>query len=60
MSGTRPTWLIELSQRSREELAALPPSSQPSWYRKHVTERSNGEKAGREATQEAHLTSPSS
>jgi len=30
---TEPGWLVDVSQRSREELSALTPSNQPSWYR---------------------------
>lgn len=33
MTVTEPGWLADVSQRSREELSAMAPSTQPSWYR---------------------------
>ena len=33
MTVTEPGWLADVSRRSREELSALTPSNQPSWYR---------------------------
>ncbi|TQL02787.1 hypothetical protein FBY24_1869 [Cellulomonas sp. SLBN-39] len=33
MTVTEPGWLADVSRRSRDELSAMAPSTQPSWYR---------------------------
>lgn len=38
MESESPDWLEELSEKSRSELAKLPSSHQPTWFRLRVTQ----------------------
>lgn len=44
MTNPEPSWLTELSARSRDDLDSLPRISQPSWYRWHGSSASSADR----------------